>query len=139
MKVSLARTLAGWAPADEEAARFSKKFGPGEIAEADIKLVRNLKQHKWYWQMCTLVAMNHADLHTKEKVHETLKFLTGHTEVIKIDGRSIEIPLETKFSAMEQTEFDEYLSRCKDAVLQHLLPGVECSVMENEIAQMVSK
>lgn len=139
MKVSIVRTLSGWMPADDEAVRLSKKFAAGEVVVADIKRPRNLTQWRYYWQMCSLVSMNHDTLDSKDEVHEFLKLLVGHVKRITIDGKLHEIPLTTNFDSMDQDKANEYVSRCKEAVLTYLLPGVKDHTLEMEIARMASQ
>jgi hypothetical protein len=138
MELWLKRTLSGFVPNnDSDTQRRMKKIPLDTVVCVEYSQPRNLKEMRYYWAMCNLVSLNHATLKNKKQVDQALKILSGHADVFTIDGRTVELPRSISFDDCEQDEWQEYLSRAKDAVLQHLLPGVQSSMIEDEIARMV--
>lgn len=134
------RTLSGLVPADETVAASLKRIPVGEIVTCEVKRPRNAGEHRRYWAMCTLVAINHEQLQDAESVHQTLKMLTGLTDKIalKSTGEIVEIPRSISFGKMSPDEWDAYFLRAKRAVCEHLLPGIELPELQDEIIRITA-
>jgi len=139
MELWLTRTLSGFAPdTDEATQRRMKRIPLGTTVQVELHQPRSGPQMRYYWQMCSLIALNHESLQTKEQVDQTLRILTGHCDVFTLDGRRVEVPRPINYRMLTQQEWQEYLSRAKDAVVQHLLKGVQMAELEEEIARMAA-
>jgi hypothetical protein len=57
---------------------------------------------------------------------------------VKIRDQTVQLPRRIAFAKLGQDEWSAYLRRAKDAVVQHLLPGIELPEFEQEIARMVA-
>jgi hypothetical protein len=134
----LKRTLTGFAADDEDALASLRRIPVGTTVRCEITRPRSVAQLRYYWQLCALVAQNHAQLQTREQVDQALRILTGHVDLMQLGDATVQIPRRIAFSKLSQDEWQAYLSRAKDAVLQHLLPGVELPEFEAEIARMAS-
>jgi len=134
------RTLSGLAPADDASATVLRKVPVGDVVACEIRRPRNSSQHRLYWVLCTAVAINHEQLHDAESVHQVLKLLTGLTDkiAIKSTGEIIEIPRSISFGKMSADEWDAYFDRAKQAVCEHLLPGVGLRELQDEILRMAA-
>ena len=134
------RTLAGLAPADEDSALRLRKIPAGDLVTVDVKRPRNLAQHRRYWLLCSLVAINHESLADAESVHQCLKLLTGWTDkvALKSTGEILMVPRSISFTKMDAGEWDDYYARARDAVCEHLLPGVALPELEEEILRVAS-
>jgi hypothetical protein len=132
------RTLAGLAATDEAGQAVLRKVPVGDVVACEIRRPRNGSQHRLYWVMCTAVAINHEQLQDAESVHQVLKMLTGLTDKIalKSTGEIVQIPRSISFSKMSADEWDAYFERAKQAVCEHLLPGVGMRELQDEIARM---
>jgi hypothetical protein len=138
MELWLKRTLSGFVPDnDADTQRRVKRIPLDTIVRVEMRQPRSSRDFRYYWALCRLVSFNHEQFKTEKQVDGALKVLTGHADVFTLDGRVVEVPRSIAFDKLEQEEWQEYLKRAKDAVLQHLLPGVKSSVMEDEIARMV--
>jgi hypothetical protein len=135
----LKRTLAGFAPDDADAHASLKRIPVGTTVRCEITRPRSLPQLRYYWALCGLVATNHEALQTREQVDQALRLLTGHVDLVSVDGKTLQIPRRIAFSKLSQDEWTAYLMRAKDAVVQQLLPGVELTDIENEILTMVAR
>jgi hypothetical protein len=105
-----------------------------------VKRPRNLAQHRRYWLLCSLVAINHESLADAESVHQCLKLLTGWTDkvALKSTGEILMVPRSISFTKMDAGEWDDYYARARDAVCEHLLPGVQLPELEEEILRVAS-
>jgi hypothetical protein len=137
-EIYLRRTLTGFGADGDDALREIKKFPVGTVVKCEISRPRSLKQLRYYWALCALVASNHAELQTREQVDQTIRILSGHVDTFKVKDYLVQVPKRIAFSQLEQEEWEEYLSRAKDVVLSELLPGVELREFEDEIARMVA-
>ncbi len=134
----LRRTLTGFAPEGDEAATDMRRIPLGTSVRCEITRPRSVPQLRYYWSLCALVASNHAELQTREQVDQAIRILSGHVDLVNVGDQIVKLPRRIAFSKLGQDEWHAYLSRAKDAVLQHLLPGVELPEFEAEIARMAS-
>lgn len=135
----LKRTLSGFAPDDDDALAQCRRIPLGTTVRCEIAQPRSLPQLRYYWALCALVASNHAELQTREQVDQALRILTGHVDLVQLGEQTVKIPRRIAFSKLSQAEWQAYLARAKDAVVQDLLPGVELPEFEAEIERMVSR
>lgn len=134
----LKRTLAGFAPDDDDAQRSLNRIPLGTTVRCEVVKPRSVPQLRQYWAMCALVAMNHAELQTREQVDQALRLLTGHVDLVKVGDQLLQLPRSIAFAKLSQDEWTEYLSRAKDAVCEHLLPGVDGNEIQNEILRIAA-
>jgi hypothetical protein len=132
----LRRTLTGFAPDCAEAQVAMKRIPVGTTVRCEITRPRSVQQLRYYFAMCQLISVNHQELQTREQVDQALRLLTGHVDLVQVGDRTLQLPRRIAFSKLSQDEWQAYLMRAKDAVLQHLLPGIELPELENEIARM---
>jgi hypothetical protein len=134
----LKRTLTGFAPDDADAVDSLKRIPLGATVRCEVTKPRSVPELRFYWALCALVAQNHAELQTREQVDQALRLLTGHVDMVRAGERVLQIPRRIAFAKLSQSEWQAYLMRAKDAVVQHLLPGVELPEFESEIQRMVA-
>ena len=134
----LKRTLAGFVPDDADAQAALKRIPVGVVVRCEITRPRSVQQLRLYWSLCALVAMNHAELQTREQVDQALRLLTGHVDLVQVGGNTLQLPRRIAFSKLGQDEWAAYLSRAKDAVCEHLLPGVDAHDLQEEILRMAT-
>jgi hypothetical protein len=134
----LKRSLTGFAPDDADAVDSLKRIPLGTTVRCEVTKPRSVPELRFYWALCALVAQNHAELQTREQVDQALRLLTGHVDMVRAGERVLQIPRRIAFSKLSQSEWQAYLMRAKDAVVQHLLPGIELPEFEAEIQRMVA-
>lgn len=139
MKVTLARTLAGWSPADDEAIRVSRRWNAGETVVVDLKKSRNYKSLKRYWKLCQLVFENCNQFKSKEQVHQFLKIKSGHSTpiVAKSTGEVFLLADSIDYDTIEdEAEFQEIWRRVIDVVCEDILPGIGRAEIEFEVQKL---
>ena len=134
----LKRTLTGFSPDDEDAVRSLRRIPLGTTVRCEVVQPRSVPQLRMYWAMCSLVASNHAELQTRTQVDQALRMLTGHVDLVTVGDRTLKLPRRIAFTELSQDEWEAYLARAKDAVCQHLLPGVDGNEITNEILRLAA-
>lgn len=132
----LRRSISGLVADDPDAVESLKRIPLGTTVRCEITRPRSVKQMRYYWSLCALVASNHSELQTREQVDQALRLLTGHVDLVKVGDKVLQIPRRIAFSKLSQDEWSAYLVRVKDAVVRELLPGVELPEFEEEILRM---
>lgn len=138
MKYLFRRGLNGLNPFGEDAEKFFRTLKVGDVVNLEIRRPRNPLQHRLYWQLCRTVAMNHSTLTNEDMVHQAIKILTGHVDIVRIGDDLVQIPRSIAFDKMDQVEFDEFFERAKNVVAEQILPGVGLRELQDEILRMVS-
>lgn len=134
----LTRTMRGFEPDDDDARRSLGRIPVGTTVRCEIVKPRSVTQLRRYWAMCALVAENHAELHTREQVDQALRLLTGHVDLVQVGEHTLRLPRRIAFAKLSQDEWEQYLSRAKDAVCEHLLPGVDGQYLQEEILRIAA-
>jgi hypothetical protein len=138
MKILLAKTLRGLAPADRTAEDALSKIKLGTTFLCEIKRARNPRQHALYWALCTLVADNSDVYSDAEQVSFVFKIATGHTmPVVGHDGRTYWQPRSIAYHAMPQDEFQKFFDRCVDVVVTKLLDKVTDEELRSTLESMI--
>lgn len=137
MKVSLARTLSGWSPADDEAVRVSRKWQPGESVVVDLKKPRAHRSLRRYWGLCNLVMQNSDKFKSPSQVSDYLKIRSGHCSLIASEktGEIFQIPDSIDYDTLDEPEFQEVWKRVVDVVCEDILPGITHEEIATEIMQ----
>lgn len=137
MKIPLARTLSGWAPADDEAVRVSRRWEPGEIAIVDLKKPRVYKSLKRYQALLTMVFENSTKFKSRDQVHQYLKIRAGHaTRIESAAGEAFFIADSIDYDTLDETEFQDVWNRVKDVVCEDIIPGLKQPELEFEILKV---
>lgn len=139
MKVTLARTLSGWTPSDDEAIRVSRRWSAGETVVVDLKKPRIYKSLKRYWKLCEVVFNNSQQFKSKEQVHQFLKLRSGHSTQImaKSTGEIFLVADSIDYDTVEdEAEFQEIWRRMVDVVCEDILPDIKRDELEFEVLKL---
>lgn len=134
----LKRTLSGLIADDADAVDSLRRIPLGVTVRCEIVKPRSVRQLRYYWSLCNLCSMNSDQFKSKEQVDQALRILTGHTDLVQLGDQVLQIPRRIAFSQLSQDDWVEFLKRAKDAVLEHILPGVAMPELESELAAMAS-
>jgi hypothetical protein len=135
-----AKSLGSLRPVDDAGEEALRRLGHGEVIEVEIKRKRNIKHHRMYWALITLVHQNlDGDRYpTAEDLHAAVKIAAGlRTRVELPNGEVGFIPGSTAFHRMDQTEFDAFYDRICDLIAKHFLPGVTSADLKREVRSMI--
>lgn len=134
----LKRTLSGFSPADEASSDAMKSYKIGETYRADVVKPRNLKNHRRWWALCNLIYQNTEQYKSVDQVHDHLKILAGHcTQIVsKSTGEVYLVADSIAFGRLDEAQFQEVFGRAVNAVVEHILPGIEVDSVSLEIERI---
>ena len=134
----LKRTLTGFAAADEATADAIKSYKLGDTYRATVVKPRNLKNHRRWWALCSLIYQNSDQFKSAEQVHDYLKILAGHCSqlVSKSTGEVYLVADSISFGALDEAQFQDVFGRAIKAVTEHILPGIEIDAVQYEIEKL---
>lgn len=135
MKVTLARTLSGWMPSDDEAIRVSRRWGAGETVVVDLKKPRVYKSLKRYRALVKLVFQNCEKFKSEDQVHQYLKIRAGHcTQIVsEKTGEIFAVADSVDYDTLDEPEFQELWRRVVDVVCEEIIPGITEPELELEL------
>lgn len=137
-KLTLRRTLNGWAPADADSQEAAKRFTVGECYRASIVRPRSLKSLARYWVLVDIIYHNTDQFGSKDEVHDYLKLRAGHCSLIasKSTGEIFKVPKSIDFDSLEESDWQAVYRRITDAVLEDILPGINENELQYEIEKL---
>lgn len=137
-EIYLRRTLSGFTPDDESSADAVKGYRLGEVYKANIVKHRNLKNHRRWWALCSLIYQNSDQFKSAEQVHDYLKILAGHcTQIVsKSTGEVYLVADSISFGTLDELQFQDVFSRAVLAVSEHILPGISVDDVSHEIEKL---
>lgn len=127
-------------PADELGEAAIRKIAHGEIVSVEIKRPRNLKHHRMFWALMSLVHDNidHDRYPTVEDLVAAVKISAGLRTRIELPNGEIGfIPGSIAFHKMDQDEFSKFYDRVCDLIAKHFLPGVKTDDLRREVEIMI--
>lgn len=128
------------------------KLGDGEYVTAEIKHPRNIRRHRFYWALCTLVWQNiENELHpTVEDLSDAIKVMVGCRKRFWIppgtvleDGYVVEAtgtfgyrPGSIAFTNMEEGDFAAFIDRVVDLICKWYMPGLSQGALLKKVEDM---
>jgi hypothetical protein len=125
---------------DQAGEEIVSKIANGEIVQLEIRRPRNIKHHRMYWALVTLVHENldGERYKTPDDFHAALKVAAGiGTRIVLPNNEVVMIPGSIAFHKMDQTEFATVYDRICDLVAKHFLPGVTKADLKNEVSLLI--
>lgn len=126
-------------PADEAGSDALSKLANGQLVTVEIKQSRNIKHHRMFWALMTIVHdnMDHGRYPTVEDLTAAVKISAGLRTRIELPNGEIGfIPGSIAFNKMDQTAFSAFYSRVCDLIVKHFLPGVSSDALREEVEIM---
>ena len=126
-------------PVDDQALTYIRKLKDTETVRADVRRVRNPKQHRLWWALVTLIHGQQDEWPTIESLSKAILCAAGHGKVIK--SKSGIQTLEAKsiaFGNLDQDQFDAILEKSIRVICERILPGVKSDDLRAEVLEMIS-
>ena len=123
MKLLLQNTPVGLVPLYDSDFDEKRKLKPGQVYQADIKVVRNLQFHRKMWAM-----LNTAWALLPEKTQQGFRSFEGFRAYLLVSAgfyetyysprlkEFVEIPRSMSFASMDDAEFSDCYERVKDVI-----------------------
>jgi len=120
MKILLTKTLSGLKPTYDSDYEKLKKIPLNETLEWEVKMSRNIQNHRRYFALMNLVFQNQELTNDINILRSMILIKAGYyVERPTLDG---EIMLDAKsisFSTMDELEFQEVFSRSIDVIIEY--------------------
>lgn len=123
-------------PTEPEGFELLRQLPESGVFLCTVRRPRSGPHNRKYWALCGLVASNHNELITKDMVSQVLKLETGHCDVVKVGDHHCKVPRSISFSAMDQTDFNDFYESALTVVVEKLLPGISRRAVEDEVLRM---
>ena len=123
MKIFLQNTAVGLVPLYDSDFDEKRKLKPGQVYQAEIKVVRNIAFHRKMWSM-----LNTAWSLLPERTQNGFRSFEGFRAYLLVSAgfydlyfhprlkEYIEIPKSMSFASMDDAEFSECYNRIKDVI-----------------------
>ena len=137
-----AKRLNALYPVDGTGEGVMRTLAQGEVVSLELKRPRNIKHHRLFWALMTLVweNMDSREYPTVEDLVTEVKIITGHYDkrFITMNGERYTVltPKSINFASMDQPEFTAFFERVCDWVASTVLPGVTQEELRQELEVM---
>lgn len=85
MKAVYQRTPTGFAPADEAAEKYFKRFAVGDQVMINITRPRSIAQHRLYWALVGIALDNTDKFASKDECSDSIKLACGHVKTVHVN------------------------------------------------------
>ena len=114
-------------PADQESLAAVQKWPVGQGVMATVKRVRNIKLHRKFFGLLSVIA-SYSDVYDNtDKALVAVKLAAGHVDwIAHPDGKAlVPVPKSISFASLDEDSFSKFYSNAIDAVLKHILPQMD--------------
>lgn len=134
-KLWLKKTLAGFAPVDDENIELAKKYKLGELYRADIVKPRSGPAHRLCFALLSLTFANQDVYTDARKFRRALAWEVGHVDEMMLPtGEVVKFPRSLSFDDVDQVEFQVLFPKLM-TVCAHLLHDMNLQELEVEVAR----
>lgn len=120
-------------PDDEVAIEYAQTAKEGQIFVIDLKVQRNVKQHKLFWALMNFVT-HHSDKYSNATdLVRHLKIATGNVrEFYGYDDKMYIEAISISFESMDQVKFQRFFKSCIDIICTRFVPTLNSAELERE-------
>lgn len=138
--ILLKHALGALRPVDAQGEEVLRGIKNGAIVKATIKRPRNVRHHRLYWGLVSILFDNQSRYSTPEELSDVIKVATGHCTVIQTgDGKEIRIPKSISFAKMDQDAFRQFFDRVVDLAVTRIIPGLSRDDLRREVLEMIGE
>ena len=126
-------------PADDAGCEALRKLSNGDLVTVEIKKSRNIRHHRLFWALMTVVHDNidHERYPSVEDLAAAIKIAAGHRTRIELPNGEIGfIPGSISFHKMDQVAFSAFYDRVCNLIAKFFLPGVDSDALKEEVEIM---
>lgn len=140
MRLICRKHLGALHPVDDTGREVLRRLPSGEYVTVEFKRSRNIKHHRLYWGLVSLVWDNidQERYPSPEDLHGAIKISVGlRTRIVMPDGTVAFMPGSIAWGKMDQDQFSVFYDRVCDAVAKWFLPGVTSAELRREVEEMI--
>lgn len=138
MKALYAKTPTGFAPADEAAERYHKRFAVGDRVMLEFRRPRSIEQHRLYWALVQVALDNTDAFASREECSDSIKMACGYVNTVHIKHKGEwyerKTPKSIAFESCDQDEFNDFFNAALDYLCTELIPGLDPVTLRIELA-----
>jgi hypothetical protein len=143
-KILLVKRLKALYPCDEAGEDVLRHLAQGEVIEVTFRKPRNVRFHRKFFALLSLVWEQVDDQEkypTVEALLTEAKLITGHYERrdIEFEGKRYPVltPKSISFAAMDDIAFGKFYDRVSDWVARDVLPGTSSPELQEEVERLI--
>lgn len=138
MDVMMVKTLTGLVPASDEARNELRPVKLGTVLRCKIHRMRNSAHHRKFFALLNTVWAACDQWPSVDALLTDLKFRLRHTDDVLLvsTGEIVRIPRSISFSAMDQSEFDEFYARALRELCE-MAGGIEESALRQAVLEQL--
>ena len=131
--------------ADEASTEALRSLAPGEIYRVQLTRPRNLKMHRLFFALLTVVHSNLPDemlakFPTVDRLLWEIKLQTGKFDLHEsLGGKMVPIPKSISFARMDQAEFDSFFADAIGVVRKFIIPGISERELRDAIDEEIGR
>ena len=140
----------GLVPLDDVDWNEKNKLGIGKDVKVHITNPRNLKFHRKFMALLTIVYDNLPEKFCNPEDGEhyignlssllsAIKIDLGYCEIFRVDGKLIYKPKSISFGKMDQSEFEHFYDRAVTDILKKYLCGTNRNLLLQEVEAFISR
>lgn len=133
-RILTVKNLGSLRPIDEAGEAVLRRIGQGEIVSIELKRPRNVQHHRKLFAMLSIVLHNQEFYKSIDDILDVCKLRIGHVRTVMTRDGAVQIPKSISFSAMDQSDFDDFYNRACGWVISEVLPGLQRQLLDAEVA-----
>ena len=112
-------------PDDADAIEYAQTAKEGQLFVIDLKVQRNVKQHKLFWALMHFVADNSEKYSNANDLVRHLKIATGNVrEFYGYDDKMYIEAVSMSYASMDQIKFQRFFKSCIDIICSRFEPNL---------------
>jgi hypothetical protein len=137
--IFLRRTLSGFEANDDAAKERMRRWPPGTVVKADVRVPRDNRSLRRYWALVGMVFDNSTRFPSREALHLYLKIRAGHATPIVVEstGEVLLLPDSIDYDTLDEDQFRDVWQRVCDVVAEDILPGITSEEWALEVQKLV--
>mgnify|MGYP001576487379 CR=1 FL=1 len=135
----LVKKLSALHPFDEFGEAAMRNIGQGEIVSVEVKRPRNLRFHRKFFAMLSIILSNQDYYKSTDDLLDVCKLRVGHCRTLQTKLGQVQIPKSISFAAMDDVAFADFYDRACDWVCSEVIPGLKRKDLDQEVeAQLLA-
>lgn len=128
----------GLFPIDQLGIDALSRIPDGGSVTAVVTQSRNLRFHKMFFGLLSLVYGNQDQFATMDGLLDAVKVSIGHfDERTSLDGRMFVVPRSISFAKMDNESFRQFYDRALSVILEKVLPNTNKEDLEQAVYDLI--
>ena len=129
----MVKNMGALRPVDEAGEAVLRHIGQGEIVGVEVKRPRNVKHHRMFFAMLSIVLQNQDYYKSLEDLLDVCKLRIGHCRTLLTRDGEVKIPSSISFAQLDQDGFNDFYNRACAWVVTEVIPGLKRGDLDAEV------